>query len=146
MPPVVSLCLATLLTAAVHGCPLLRSTTLALRRSFDDNNQWVATVSLSEWQAGVVVTVAFPEEGHFQDNHVATAAYAEILRDDPPVASLRLKREAPQKSGSAYTLFIEGSGGCWGAASDTAAANDCEAPLVTCDLAPRPGPPPAAPP
>ena len=146
MPPVVSLCLAALITTAVRACPLLRTTTLAFRRSYSDANTWVATVLLSEWQAGVVVTVAFPEEGSFAESHVTKAAYAELVHDDPPIASFRLQQERPPKSGSGYTLFIEGSGGCWGAANDMAAANDCELPLVTCDLAPRPGPPPNPPP
>ena len=45
MPPVVSLCLAALITTAVRACPLLRTTTLAFRRSYSDANTWVATVA-----------------------------------------------------------------------------------------------------
>ena len=77
-----------LLLAAASACPLLREPKLSLKTSFPDNEVWVASVQLKEWQAGVLVTVLLPTEDVFHDSHVTQTAFAEIERNEPPIVTM----------------------------------------------------------
>ena len=138
-----------ILAVAIQACPLLLPPQqLMLKTSFADNDVWVASVALAEWPAGTVVTVVFSEGDNYQEAHATQAAFAQIQVNKDPVVELQLmaRDEAPISSSSSYELVIEGQGGCWGAAPDTKTGAQCEAPVVTCDMAPLPQPPPSPPP
>lgn len=146
--------LLALLCAMVRTCPILRSSDLKLKTSYPDTEVWLATVELTQWQTGVVITIVFPQDDIFHDAHVTQAAWGEIDRDTPPVAALRLldaeenRIHRNEKTGF-YELIVEGTGGCFGAAGSEETGLDaatCDKPTVSCDLAPFPDPPPAAPP
>ena len=144
-PPVVmALCLATLI--AVHGCPILTAEHLQLKKEFPDSDTWIAEVALSDWHVGVAMTIIFTEDDTFHDVHITQAAFASIERDTHPVSVVKLLEHPHATS---YKFIVEGTGGCWGAAGTAASgvtATECRAPLVTCDMAPLPDPPPSAPP
>lgn len=141
-PAVMALYLA--MFVAVHGCPLLTSEGLVLKKAFTDVNTWIAEVPLTGWRPGVLVTIIFPNDSTFHDAHATQAAFASIERDSPRVAVLKL---LDRPSSTSYRLTVEGTGGCWGAAGMSVAESEkCKLPLITCDMAPAPDPPPSAPP